>query len=74
MAEVIYNIDVPNIYSELDRTGCFGCPYGWHGKNTIKELQMLTPAQRKFTIELFKESYEVLGIPYKDLKEGADNA
>lgn len=74
MAEVIYNINVPNIYSELDRTGCFGCPYGWHGKNTIKELQMLTPAQRKFTIELFKESYDVLGIPYKDLKEGADNA
>ena len=35
---------------------------------------MLTPAQREFTIELFKESYDVLGIPYKDLKEGVDNA
>lgn len=67
IAEVIYNIPVPSVYAELDRTGCFGCPYGWHGKNTIKELKMLNPAQRKFTIELFKESYDVLKIPYKDL-------
>jgi 3'-phosphoadenosine 5'-phosphosulfate sulfotransferase (PAPS reductase)/FAD synthetase len=66
-AETIYNIPVPAAYDELDRTGCFGCPYGWHGKNTIKELKMLSPAQRKFTIELFKESYEVLKIPYGDL-------
>lgn len=67
MAEMFYNITVPPVYDELDRTGCFGCPYGWHGKNTIKELQMLSPAQRKFTIDLFKESYDVLGIPYKEL-------
>lgn len=67
MAEIIYNIPVPSVYDELDRTGCFGCPYGWHGKNTIKELKMLNPAQRKFTIELFKESYDVLKIPYNDL-------
>ena len=67
MAEAIYNIPVPSVYDELDRTGCFGCPYGWHGKNTIKELKMLSPAQRNFTIGLFKESYDVLKIPYKDL-------
>ena len=67
MAEVIYNIPVPPIYDELDRTGCFGCPYGWHGKNTIKELKTLNLAQRKFTIELFKESYDVLKIPYEKL-------
>lgn len=66
-AELIYNIPVPSVYVELDRTGCFGCPYGWHGKNTVKELQMLNPAQRKFTIELFKESYDVLKIPYSNL-------
>ena len=66
-AEIIYNIPVPWVYNKLDRTGCFGCPYGWHGKNTIKELQMLNPAQRKFTIELFKESYDVLKIPYGEL-------
>ena len=69
MAEILYNIPVPAIYDELDRTGCFGCPYGWHGKNTIKELKMLSPAQRKFTIELFKESYDVLKIPYMELLE-----
>lgn len=68
-AETIYNIPVPWVYNKLDRTGCFGCPYGWHGKNTVKELQMLNPAQRKFTIELFKESYDVLKIPYGDLLE-----
>lgn len=68
-AEKKYNIPVPAIYAELDRTGCFGCPYGWHGKNTIKELQMLSPAQRNFVIELFKESYDVLNIPYKELRE-----
>lgn len=67
IAEIIYNIPVPAVYDELDRTGCFGCPYGWHGKNTIKELKMLKPAQRKFTIELFKESYDVLKIPYEEL-------
>jgi 3'-phosphoadenosine 5'-phosphosulfate sulfotransferase (PAPS reductase)/FAD synthetase len=62
-----YNIPVPNIYNELDRTGCFGCPYGWHGKNTLKELKMLSEAQRNFTIELFKESYDVLKIPYQNV-------
>ena len=67
MAEIIYRIPVPPVYDELDRTGCFGCPYGWHGGNTIKELKMMTPAQRKFTIELFKESYDVLKIPYQEL-------
>lgn len=67
MVEIIYNIPVPPVYDELDRTGCFGCPYGCHGKNTIKELKMLNPIQRKFTIELFKESYDVLKIPYGDL-------
>lgn len=68
-AEKIYNIPVPPVYDEFDRTGCFGCPYGWHGKNTLKELSMLSPAQRKFTIELFKESYDVLKIPYGELRE-----
>ena len=69
IAEIIYNIPVPKIYDEVDRTGCFGCPYGWHGKNTIKELKMLNTAQRNFTIDLFKESYDVLKIPYKELEQ-----
>lgn len=59
-----YNIEVPTIYETLNRTGCFGCPYGWRcGKgNTEKELDLLSGAQRKFVCEFFKESYAVLGV------------
>lgn len=62
--EKLYNIEVPQIYSTLNRTGCFGCPYGWRcGKgNTVKELSLLSEEQKKFVCELFKESYEVLGV------------
>lgn len=62
--ERLYNIEVPQIYNTLNRTGCFGCPYGWRcGKgNTVKELSLLSEAQKKFVCELFKESYEVLGV------------
>ena len=65
--EIKYNIEVPKIYETLDRTGCFGCPYGWRcGKgNTVKELDLLNASQRKFATEYFKESYEVLKIPYE---------
>lgn len=60
----IYDIEEPEIYKQLDRTGCFGCPYGNHGGNTEKELDLLTVQQKNFTVELFKESYDVLGIRY----------
>lgn len=57
-----YNIEVPEIYEYIDRTGCMGCPYGsWKGK-TEKELLLVSPAQYKFLWDYFKESYEVLGI------------
>lgn len=39
-----------------------GCPYGSKKKGTQKELELMTPQQQKFVCELFKESYEVLGI------------
>lgn len=57
-----YNIEIPKIYDNLSRTGCMGCPYGTYKGNTQKELELITPQQRKFVCEYFKESYEVLGI------------
>jgi 3'-phosphoadenosine 5'-phosphosulfate sulfotransferase (PAPS reductase)/FAD synthetase len=58
----VYKIEKPKVYEVLDRTGCIGCPYGLHGKNTMKELNMVTPAQRKYAIDSFGESYRVLGL------------
>lgn len=67
--ESLYKIEVPKIYNTLNRTGCFGCPYGWRcGKgNTINELSLLNEAQRNFVCELFKESYRVLGVEYEKI-------
>ena len=39
-----------------------GCPYGSHYGDTEKELALINDNQRKFVCELFKESYDVLGI------------
>lgn len=55
-----YNIEVPNVYKYINRTGCMGCPYG--KKNTELELSLINENQRKFVCKYFKESYEVLGI------------
>lgn len=60
----VYNIETPDVYELLDRTGGAGCPYGNHGGNTETELTIVTPAQKSFLIELFRESYDVLGIDY----------
>ena len=57
-----YNIEVPNVYKYIKRTGCMGCPYGSYKGDTQKELDLLKDNQRKYIIEYFKESYEVLGI------------
>lgn len=59
-----YNIEIPNIYKYIDRTGCFGCPYGSCRNNTEKELKLLSQNQYKFVVNLFHESYDVLGIDY----------
>lgn len=56
-----YNIEVPQIYDTLTRTGCMGCPYG---RNILLELKTLTKSQRKFITEYHKESYITKGIPY----------
>lgn len=66
MIELLYEywkIDIPSVYKVLDRTGCIGCPYGYHGKKlTLTELSMVSPSQRKYAIDSFGESYRVLGI------------
>lgn len=67
-----YNIEVPDIYQYVSRTGCAGCPYGsWKGETKV-ELDLLPDNQRKFVIEYFKESYDVLGIDYKHKQERLD--
>lgn len=60
-----YRIEIPEIYNYINRTGCMGCPYGSYKGYTKKELDLLSEQQRKFVIEYFKESYEILGIDYK---------
>jgi 3'-phosphoadenosine 5'-phosphosulfate sulfotransferase (PAPS reductase)/FAD synthetase len=57
-----YNIEIPKVYQYVERTGCMGCPYGSYRGDTQKELDLLNDNQRKFVIEYFKESYQVLGI------------
>lgn len=57
-----YNIEIPKIYSKVCRTGCMGCPYGSYKHDTEKELAVLNKNQYNFVCNLFKESYEALGI------------
>lgn len=61
-----YNIEIPEIYKYVKRTGCMGCPYGSWKHDTEKELALIDEAQKKFVCEYFKESYKVLKI---DLNE-----
>lgn len=57
-----YDIEIPEVYKHVTRTGCMGCPYGSFKHETEKELNLINDNQRKFVCEYFKESYEVLGI------------
>lgn len=57
-----YNIEIPEVYNHICRTGCMGCPYGSYKHDTEKELKLINDNQRKFVCKYFKESYEVLGI------------
>ncbi len=61
-----YKIETPKIYNYVDRTGCMGCPYGSYKHDTEKELNLINDNQRKFVCNLFKESYDILGIKYKN--------
>lgn len=57
-----YNIEIPEVYKYINRTGCMGCPYGSYNHRTEKELNLINENQRKFVCKYFKESYDVLGI------------
>ena len=57
-----FNIEIPNVYNYVSRTGCMGCPYGSYKHETTKELELLDRSQRRFVCDYFKESYKVLGI------------
>jgi 3'-phosphoadenosine 5'-phosphosulfate sulfotransferase (PAPS reductase)/FAD synthetase len=57
-----YDIEIPEVYTHICRTGCMGCPYGSYKHDTEKELKLINENQRKFVCEYFKESYKVLGI------------
>lgn len=61
----VYQIPIPKCYYYLERTGCAGCPYG---RNTETELSLIPEVQRKHTIEFFKESYDVLGVNYREVQ------
>ena len=61
-----YNIEIPEVYKYVERTGCMGCPYGSYKHDTEKELKLINKNQRKFVCNLFKDSYDVLGIEIND--------
>ena len=61
-----YNIEVPEVYNHICRTGCMGCPYGSYKHDTEKELELINDNQRKFVENYFKESYEILNIKKKE--------
>lgn len=61
----VYQIEVPECYNYLQRTGCAGCPYS---RNTEIELSLIPEGQRRHAIKFFKESYDVLGIDYNNIQ------
>ena len=62
-----YNIEIPQVYNYICRTGCMGCPYGSYKHDTEKELTLLNENQFNFVREYFKESYEILGIKIDEI-------
>lgn len=65
-----YNIEIPEIYNHVSRTGCMGCPYGSYKHDTERELALINENQFNFVCEYFKESYEVLGIDPEKCRNG----
>lgn len=62
-----YNIELPQIYQYINQTGCAGCPYGIGLHETELELQLMTPAKRKYVEKLFGKIYEIRGLNYKQI-------
>lgn len=64
-----YNIEIPEVYEHVCRTGCMGYPYGSYKHDTEKELMLINDNQFEFVYKYFKESYDVLGINIDKLRE-----
>ncbi len=67
MCEAVYkvfDIEIPNIYNHIDRTGCIMCPYS--KKNILKEAKLATKSQVKYALDSFGESYKTKGL-YEDI-------
>ena len=62
-----FNIPIPAVYKYITRTGCMACPYGNYKGEVEQELALLTDNQKKFVIDYFKESFDVLNIKYKEV-------
>lgn len=63
-----FNIEIPTLYKYLKRSGCMGCPYGNHAGNTLLELSLLDINKRERIIDLFRDSYNILGIDYSNIQ------
>ena len=61
----VYNIDEPNLYHKVHRSGCIGYPYINDVARIEQDLALATPNQRAYIIQLFRESYDVKGVNYK---------
>lgn len=57
-----YNIEIPEIYKHVNRTGCMGCPYGNYNLEIKTELSLMSENRRKFVMDYFGESYDALQI------------
>lgn len=61
-----YDIELPEIYKYVERTGCIGCPYAKRCvgdvRNIEKELLLADDKLFKFACRYFEESYKVLGV------------
>lgn len=64
----VYCIDKPKIYDLLKRTGCVGCPYGYYFGDIELELSLMSESKRNYIIGLFKDSYDVLGVNYREIQ------
>ena len=60
-----FNIPIPSVYKYVSRTGCMCCPYGNYKHECETELDLIVGGQKKFVIDYFKESFDVLGVNYK---------
>lgn len=67
----VYNIPIPKLYNYTKRSGCIGCPYINDVKRIELDLRLATEQQRKYIIELFKESYDVKGVNYQQFLDGS---